>query len=425
MFKFTKAFAACIMLLISTVMANAQIQYPENSPVALNGRLKVEKGKMVNACGHPTQLRGMSTHGIAWNPGAYTEESIKMLVEEWNISLFRIAVYTHEWGGYSTDQWKSKEEYHELIDELVDICGKYGIYCLIDWHILNDVSHDPNNTLDDATIFWDHMSKAHKDKAHVIYEICNEPNKNVSWARIKTYANKIIPVIRANDPNTIIVCGTPNWSQDVDLCYANPLEFSNIMYTLHFYSGTHTEYLRNKADKAIANGLAIFVTEFGVSKADGSGGVFLDSADDWMDWMDKNDISWANWSFCDKNETSAALVSGSVSKGTWVPSKSGEYIKSKLAEPYKNKFVPCTEDVVNINKDVEVALYPNPTDGTFSIGAQFDVEKVVIYDMLGKVVKSFDSKNGNLYDVNELANGIYQVMVYSSDFIAVEKLIKK
>ncbi|MCQ2189562.1 MAG: cellulase family glycosylhydrolase [Paludibacteraceae bacterium] len=422
MFKFTKFFVACLMLLISTAMAKAD--YPENSPVALNGRLKVEDGKMVNACGHPTQLRGMSTHGLAWNPNAYTEASIKMLVEEWNISLFRIAVYTHEWGGYSTDQWKTKEQYHELIDNLVDICGKYGIYCLIDWHVLNSVSHDPNNTIDDATIFFEHMSKTHKDKAHVMYEICNEPNKNVTWAMIKNYANDIIPVIRENDKDAIIVCGTPTWSQDVDAAAELPLDFDNVMYTLHFYSGTHTSYLRQKAEKAISKGLAIFVTEFGVSKADGSGGVFLDEADTWMEWMDKHDISWANWSFCDKNETSAALVANSISKGTWTPSKSGEYIKSKLAEPYKEKFVPCTDDVKNINNNVEITLYPNPTDGSFSINAAFDIEKVVILDMTGKEIKRFDSTANN-YVVSDIANGIYQVVVYSHDFTTIERMIKK
>ena len=66
-------------------------QYPENSPLALNGKLKVEYGKMVNECGYPTQLRGMSTHGLAWNKNTYNESSIKTL-EGYNNILNNIKI---------------------------------------------------------------------------------------------------------------------------------------------------------------------------------------------------------------------------------------------------------------------------------------------------------------------------------------------
>ena len=48
----------------------------------------------------------------------------------------------------------------------------------------------------------------------------------------------------------------------------------------------------------------------GTSAADGNGGVFLDEAQKWIDFMNKRGISWANWSLCDKNESSAALKGG-------------------------------------------------------------------------------------------------------------------
>ena len=46
------------------------------------------------------------------------------------------------------------------------------------------------------------------------------------------------------------------------------------------------------------------------SAADGNGGVYLDEAQRWIDFMNEHGISWANWSLCDKNESSAALVNG-------------------------------------------------------------------------------------------------------------------
>lgn len=438
----TKSILACCMLLFTSVMAFAQ--YPEGSPVGINGKLRIENGQLVNECGTPVQLRGMSSHGLAWNPDAYNESSIKALVEDWNISVFRIAVYTHEWGGYTTGQWRTREQYHEIIDNLVDLCGKYGIYCLIDWHVLNGGSGNPNNTLTEATYFWEYMAKKHRESSHVLYEICNEPNGgSVSWYVVKKYADTIIPIIRKIDPYTIIICGTPTWSQDVDKAARSPLEYSNIMYTLHFYSGTHGRPLRDKADEALSRGAAIFVTEFGISKADGGkdGNIYTESCDYWMDWMNEHNISWCNWSFSDKEESSAALNKNAVRNKDWNNvSASGAYIKSKLAEPYKDSYVQCDEHfdpelpeicdtcnaVEDINNDVDVIIYPNPmVDNAFSIEAPFEVEKVIIYDMDGKEVERYDIPNTNYYITHNLREGVYQVKIYGSKFITVKKLIKK
>ena len=332
---------------------DAGYTYPEGSPVYYNGKLSVQGTHMVNECGNPIQLRGMSSHGLAWFPKCYTEESLTALVNDWHIDIFRLAIYTHEWGGYTTNQWKSKDEYNAYIDNLVDICGKLGIYCIIDWHVLKEGSENPNNTLEDAIPFWDYMSAKHKNDKHVLYEICNEPNgNNVKWSDVKQYADSVIPVIRRNDPDKIVICGSPTWSQDVDLAAQDPLSYDNVMYTLHFYSGTHTQYLRDKADNAIKKGLAIFVTEFGTTLASGDGGVFLDECNTWMDWMEERKISWVNWSFADKTESSAALLQGASNSRDWnMVSESGQYIKRLLSQP-KN-FEPCSGDSITTPEYVE------------------------------------------------------------------------
>ncbi len=302
------------------------------SIVEKNGKLRVEGGKLVNEAGEIIQLRGMSTHGMAWNTNTYNEQSLRVLVDDWGITLFRIAVYTHEWGGYCTEQWKTKDEYDEEIDKLVCMCGKLGIYCIVDWHILNEGSGDPNYTLLDAKNFWRKISKRYSNSKYVMYEICNEPNgPTVDWATVKQYAESVISEIRQNDPLTVIICGTPTWSQDVDEAAFSPLPYKNLMYALHFYAGTHGEALRQKADKALQQGLPIFVTEFGLSQADGNGGVFAEACDEWMKWMDTHHLSWANWSYSDVDESSAALQHGAVKSRDWSRvSEGGKYIREKL-----------------------------------------------------------------------------------------------
>ena len=92
----------------------------------------------------------------------------------------------------------------------------------------------------------------------MLYEICNEPNGGTSWESIKAYAEEIIPVIREKKPDAVILVGTPTWSQEIDKAAESPLEDKNVMYTLHFYAGTHKDDLRNRLESYAQNGLPIF-----------------------------------------------------------------------------------------------------------------------------------------------------------------------
>ena len=126
-----------------------------------------------------------------------------------------------------------------------------------------------------------------------MYEICNEPNGQTSWADIKKYAKEVISVIRSKDEDGVILVGTPNWSQYVDQAAQDPItEYSNIMYTLHFYAATHKESLRKTMTEAVNAGLPIFVSEFGICDASGNGVVDLEQARQWIKTMDDYNISY-------------------------------------------------------------------------------------------------------------------------------------
>ena len=56
----------------------------------------------------------------------------------------------------------------------------------------------------------------------------------------------------------------------------------------------------------------VFVSEWGTSRADGSGEVYLEESVAWLETLDELGVSWSNWSLCDKNEMSAALRPGTA-----------------------------------------------------------------------------------------------------------------
>ena len=274
---------------------------PTAAAPSTSGKLHVEGTQLVDEKGSPVQLRGASTHGLAWFPGYVNDALFGELRGEWGANVVRLAMYTAESGGYCTDG--DKAALRQLVDDGVKYATDNDLYVIIDWHILSD--NNPNMHADEAEAFFADVSEAYADHDNVLYEICNEPNGATSWADVKGYAERIIPVIRANDPDAVVIVGTPTWSQDVDAAAADPLGFDNVMYTLHYYAATHTDDLRRKATTAIDAGLPLFVTEFGICDASGNGAIDEAQADVWTAFLDEHGVSYIMWNLSNKAESSA------------------------------------------------------------------------------------------------------------------------
>ena len=169
------------------------------------------------------------------------------------------------------------------------------------------------------------MARKYGTQPGVMYEIYNEP-KAVSWRdNVKPYAERIVAAIRAIDADNLILIGSPHWSQDVDVAADDPVHAENVAYTLHFYAGMHKQWLRDKAEKALKKGLALFVTEWGTCDANGDVKVDVESTREWMEFMRKWHLSHCNWAVSDKPETASIVVPGTVATGGW---KAGELTKS-------------------------------------------------------------------------------------------------
>ena len=274
---------------------------PANRPVRY-GKLQVIGTYLCDSSGKPVQLRGMSTMGLQWYGGILNDAAFAALAKDWKADVVRLAMYPGE-GGYAFHP-----ELKQLVWQGIELAIKYGMYAIVDWHMLTP--GNPNAPLyDGAQAFFDEVSKRYGKYPNLLYETMNEPNGPVTWAGdLKPYAERIVATIRANDPDNPILIGSGTWSQDVDLAAADPLPGKNLMYSFHFYAGTHGQALRDKVQAALDRGVAVFASEWGTSQASGTGGTFLPESETWLAFLDRHMISWTNWSLCDKSETSAALV---------------------------------------------------------------------------------------------------------------------
>jgi len=279
------------------------------------GRLQIieKDGKkyLADQKGEIIQLRGMSTHGLQWYGDIVNRNAFAALSRDWECNVIRLAMYVGE-GGYA-----SNPSINEKVIEGIKLAIENDMYVIVDWHVLNP--GDPNAEIyKGAKDFFKEIATSFPNDYHIIYELCNEPNPNEpgvensldGWKKVKAYAEPIIKMLRSLGNQNIIIVGSPNWSQRPDFAIQDPINDKNVMYSVHFYSGTHKVdgYVFENMKKAFENGVPIFVSEWGTSLASGDGGPYLDEADKWLEYLNANYISWVNWSLSNKNETSAAFV---------------------------------------------------------------------------------------------------------------------
>ncbi|MBP2474383.1 endoglucanase [Crossiella equi] len=319
----------------ANVSTQAAAALPPGSPAAVNGQLRVCGLQLCNKNGKAIQLRGMSTHGIQWYSQCVKSASLDALAGDWGGDVLRIAMYIQE-GGYETNPRKFTDMVHGYIEEAT----KRGLYALIDWHQLTP--GDPNHNTTRAKTFFKEIAQRHKDKTNIIYDIANEPN-GVAWSRIKTYAEAVMPTIRAEDPDSLILVGTHGWGslgisdgrneQDI---INNPINIPNIMYTFHFYAASHKQEYLDAFTRAAAK-LPLFVTEFGTQAATGDGGNDFTWAQRYLDFMKSKKISWTNWNFSDDSRSGAVFKPGTCSgnsfTGTGVLKPAGSWVRERMRTP--------------------------------------------------------------------------------------------
>lgn len=306
------------------------------TPYGQHGKLQVQGANLVDKNGEVFQLKGISTHGINWDVGYpyVNEKAFANLRDEWGVNCIRIAMYTQDYNGYCVTSASERKKLLKTIDKAVKATKKLGMYVIIDWHVLNDQT--PQKYQKQAKTFFKTVAKKYKKYGNVLYEICNEPNGGTSWETIKSYADSVIPVIRKYNKNAIIIVGTPNWSQDVDVASESPITgYQNIMYSIHFYAATHQQSYRDKCETALKNGLPVICTEFSACESSGDGSYDFNSANAWITLLDQYNVSYCAWSLSNKAE-SASLLKSSCKKTSGFKTSNVSKMAKWLIEKYKS-----------------------------------------------------------------------------------------
>lgn len=223
-------------LLSCSSCASESVEPPPAQPESLYGQLSVKGSQLVGENGEPVMLRGVSFGWHMWWPRFYNEPAVNYLADNWKCNVVRASMGVSL--TYNNSYLQNPKFGVDCVTRVVDAAIERGIYVIIDFH-----THDI--VLDEATVFFTEMAAKYKDYPHIIYEIFNEPLHTHSWQEVKEYAETIIDVIRAIDPDNVILVGSPYWSQALHLVADDP-DSGAVEYHVH------DAFLRRKSHGMVA-----------------------------------------------------------------------------------------------------------------------------------------------------------------------------
>lgn len=322
----------CLCLFVIVSLSHAQ------TPVEMHGRLRVEGNRIVGEHGKPLQLMGMSHFWSVWGAEKYyNTDVVNWLVKDWKIDLIRasIAVEVNQEAITNKGWMYAKEHQTALAETIIQAAIDNGIYVLVDWHT-HGIFTEP------AKAFFEYLAVKYGRYPNLIWETFNEP-VHQSWEEIAEYTREVTSVIRPHSDN-LIIAGTRRWSQLVNEPADDPLPDKNTAYSFHFYAGTHGQELRDIGDYALSKNIALFITEWGTSHADGGRDMIVHTEEslEWIEWALERNLSMANWSITDKKEAFAALMPNASTAGGWCPendlSPSGKFVRGQIIRINSEKY---------------------------------------------------------------------------------------
>jgi len=302
-------------------------------PVSYYGKLQANGKNIVGSKTGSTvvQVRGVSLgwSNTGWSPAKFfNATTVNAMVDGWKAEIIRVPMgYANigdqqYYGSYLDDKTGNMNRVKAAINAAI----AKDIYVIIDWH-----SHRFNQA--DASEFFEEMASTYGSYPNVIFEIINEPLQE-TWPYIKSYATEVIKSIRKYSKNLVLV-GTPNWDQDVDVVVGSALTDYNVAYVLHFYENHSFSALSSKINNVRSAGYPVFISEYGTADSDGVGPHNASVSDTWMSFLNSNNISYCAWMVNNTSETLSFFKTTFPSANSeWANTSnmtaSGQYIYNNL-----------------------------------------------------------------------------------------------
>lgn len=305
-------------------------------------KISVQGKNLVTESGKVIRLKGVSfsdpdklKHDGHWNY-EYFEQAKK-----WGCNLVRFPVHPPRLNARGWDA------YFALLDQGVNWAEQLGMYVIIDWHIIGNLSEERwflpiyNTTFDETMKFWKRAAKHFKGNNTVaIFELYNEPTHkghelgNLDWSILKNLYEKMIDEINSVDNEKVFLLAGINWGYYLNEVIDNPVNRKNVSYCTHPYPQKEDEPWEEKWEKSwghVADTYPIIATEFGFMPKTEPGAHIPCISDEKygeaiMNYFDKKGISFTIW--CFDPDWPPTLIRD----WNFTPSMQGKFFKKVLSE---------------------------------------------------------------------------------------------
>lgn len=123
------------------------------------------------------------------------------------------------------------------LDWVVKEATAAGLIVILDEHDFNLCSQDPDACEPRLIAFWQQVGERYRNApGTVLFELLNEPHGPLDATRWNAMLAKLIPLVRAKDPNRTLVIGPTQWNNLGQLpTLVLPKDDRNIIVTFHSY----------------------------------------------------------------------------------------------------------------------------------------------------------------------------------------------
>ena len=246
---------------------------------------------------------------------------------------------------------KLDENFMKKIDKHIEAGLNQGLYIILDFHHFNEIMDKPVENRHLLLQIWQQLSVRYsKYSDKLVFEILNEPQKNLTADLWNEYLAGAVKIIRQNNPKRYIIIGAGSYNNIADLKKLILPKTDNLIVTFHYYEppeftfqdnpylgyeqyknikwqSSFSERLKIARDFlqvkqwAIDNKVPVFLGEFGVNKNVPENMRVL-----WTECVRKeaeqDDFSWGYWEFgsafgiydLNKNEWDKALLQALLAK---------------------------------------------------------------------------------------------------------------
>lgn len=186
-------------------------------------------GRGVNIIGYDPLWKSMSK--------ARMQSKHFRLIKEAGFSNIRIPLHPFRDAGIDeknkiTDQW------FKALDWAVEQSLSNELTTILDFHEFGIMGQDPMGNKERFLATWEQMGERYKDYPDkVIFEILNEPNKELTPELWNQFHSEALTIIRKANPTRTVIIGPGHWN---NINYLDQLKLPendrNIIATVHYYS---------------------------------------------------------------------------------------------------------------------------------------------------------------------------------------------